>query len=504
MPAAHLLAEDVDVVVERGEVGERARVRELDSLVHGLDRLLVQRVGVLLRDDPLVGQALAEVQDRVAAPPLLDLLLCSVLLGVGHRVTAVAVGHGLDEPRLAVLARDPQRLPHRGVHVEHVHPVAARAGHAEPCRLLRQVGDRRVPLERGPHAELVVDDEEDHGQLPERHQVHGLPERALVACAVAEHADDRVVGLPVVAREGDAGGERQVAAHDPVAAEEAALQVEEMHRAAAALGAPVLTPEQLRHDGVDRRATGQRLAVLAVGREEVIAVAHGVDGADDRGLLADAEVEKAADLGLRVHLPRPLLEAPDEHHPLEDPAGGVGVRERVLRADVLGRPPLDGALRIALPVAGFDLGLGGLRPRLRGFGLGLGELCLLPLLDLHRPGSYSFVRARPSGKESNEGEHQPTHRTERCPQAADDCPHRLPNAREPGGRRPLSCPIRPMAGQGRTVPRSDVVSAAVRWRPGPRKRGRRPPGPAARGRRARPRAPWRHPAPSRPRCSRSP
>src|SRR3712207_8691343 len=37
-------------------------------------------------------------------------------------------------------------------------------------------------------------------------------------------------------------------------------------------------------------------------------------GADDRRLLADREVQEAADLGLGVHLAGALLEAPDEEH----------------------------------------------------------------------------------------------------------------------------------------------------------------------------------------------
>ena len=72
-------------------------------------------------------------------------------------------------------------------------PSHARAGHAEALGLLREVGHRRVALERGAHAELVVDDQEHHRQLPERGEVHRLAERALVGGAVAEHAERHVV-----------------------------------------------------------------------------------------------------------------------------------------------------------------------------------------------------------------------------------------------------------------------------------------------------------------------
>src|SRR5881227_118177 len=110
-----------------------------------------------------------------------------------------------------------------------------------------------MALERRAHPELVVDDEEDDRELPQRDEVHRLAEGALVAGAVAEHAHDGVAGLPVVACERDSGGEWQVAADDPVAAEEAALQVEEVHRAAAAARAALLAAEELRHHGVRMR-----------------------------------------------------------------------------------------------------------------------------------------------------------------------------------------------------------------------------------------------------------
>ena len=56
-----------------------------------------------------------------------------------------------------------------------------------------------------------------------------------------------LVGAAVVGGERDAGGERQVAADDPVAAHEAVLEVEHVHRAAAAVRHAVLAAEQLGH-----------------------------------------------------------------------------------------------------------------------------------------------------------------------------------------------------------------------------------------------------------------
>ena len=190
------------------------------------------------------------MQDRVALAPLLDLLLGAVLLGVGHRVAAEAVGDGLDEGGPPLVAGHAQGLGDHGVRVDDVHAVAPHAGHAEGLALGPQVGDRRVALQRRAHPELVVDHQEDDRQLPQGGEVHGLAEGALVAGAVAKHAQHGVLGLSVIAGEGDARCQRQVPAHDPVAAEEAAFVVEEVHRAAPSLGAAVHAPEQLGHHGV--------------------------------------------------------------------------------------------------------------------------------------------------------------------------------------------------------------------------------------------------------------
>ena len=73
----------------------------------------------------------------------------------------------------------------------------------------------------------------------------------------------------------------------------------------------------------------------AVGGDQVVLVAHRADGADDRRLLADREVQEAADLRLRVHLARALLEAADEHHRLEPLARGVAVRQLPLLGSLL-------------------------------------------------------------------------------------------------------------------------------------------------------------------------
>ena len=144
------------------------------------------------------------------------------------------------------------------------------------------------------------------------------------------HTRDGVLAL-VVGGERDAGRQRQVAADDPVAAQEAALGVEQVHGAAAPARGAALAAEQLGHHDLRVGAARQHLAVLAVGREQVVLVAHRGDGADDRRLLPDREMQEAADLGLHVHLLRALLEVPDQEHLVEQLERGLLVGQLALR-----------------------------------------------------------------------------------------------------------------------------------------------------------------------------
>ena len=234
VPALHLVAEHVHVVVERLERRRGALVRELHRLVDDLDRLAVQFLEALLVQVAGLLQELRVGLDRVALAPLLHLLLGPVDLGVGRGVAAEAVGERLDQRGLAILARHAQVLGDALAHRQHVHAVDPLAGHAEALGLRREVRHGGVARQRRAHPVLVVDDQEHDRQLPQRGEVHGLAERALVGGAVAEHAHRHGVLALVVGGERHAGGQRQVAADDPVAAQEAPLQVEQVHRAAAA------------------------------------------------------------------------------------------------------------------------------------------------------------------------------------------------------------------------------------------------------------------------------
>src|SRR3954447_25532678 len=97
-----------------------------------------------------------------------------------------------------------------------------------------------MPIYRGSHrVAVVLDDEQDraHAALaPQPGHVHRLMERADVHGAVAEVADGDALSLAIPQRVRGAGGQCQMSTDDAVAAVEAMLDVEQMHRAALALG----------------------------------------------------------------------------------------------------------------------------------------------------------------------------------------------------------------------------------------------------------------------------
>ncbi len=276
-------------------------------------------------------EALGKRLDRILLAPLGDLLLGPVDLGVGGGVAPVAIGEGLDQRRATILASDSQMLGDGLAHRQHVHAVGADAGNAEALGLLREVGDRGMALDRGPHAVEVVLEDEDDRQAPQGGEVHRLAEVAGVRGAVAEHADGDVVGSLVVGGERDAGGQRQVAADDAVATEEATLVVVDVHRAAAPARGAVDAAEELGHDVLGVGAARDRVTVGAVGADQVVARLHRRGRADDRRLLADREVKEAARFGPLILASGLFLEAADQRHRLEQLETDLGLGKRPLR-----------------------------------------------------------------------------------------------------------------------------------------------------------------------------
>jgi hypothetical protein len=139
----------------------------------------------------------------------------------------------------------------------------------------------------------------------------------------------RVLALHPVA-EREPRRQRQAAADDGVAAVEVRLRVEEVHRAAAPAGAAGRLSVHLGECRLHAHAARERMAVLAVGRDDPVALRERRHHADGDRLLAVVEVKKSADLLLRVELGAFRLEAADAQHAAQE-LGDVPVVEPRLR-----------------------------------------------------------------------------------------------------------------------------------------------------------------------------
>ena len=121
--------------------------------------------------------------------------------------------------------------------------------------------------------------------------------------------------LLVFQAEGEAGAERGLAGDDAVAAPVVLVGGEEVHRSALALRAAAAgLPNSSAMHSFMLMPTARRVAVVAVGGDDVVVLAAQADGADGDGFLADVEVQEAAHLAALVLAATPFLfETADAH-----------------------------------------------------------------------------------------------------------------------------------------------------------------------------------------------
>ena len=101
---------------------------------------------------------------------------------------------------------------------------------------------------RIPHPEPLVHDGEHHRQITQGCQVQRFVEGADVRRAVTHLANDDLRSALAHDRQRCARRERELSAHDALAAHQTLVGVEQVHGTAAALRDPVFSPEQLNHD----------------------------------------------------------------------------------------------------------------------------------------------------------------------------------------------------------------------------------------------------------------
>src|SRR6266540_5624492 len=319
------------VLVDVGEQPLRRRLgRGLGKghrLVHQVVHGLLHRLDLGLGEHPVLKAFVREDLDGIALLLPLHFLLRAIH-GAGriaHRVAPEAVGARLDQRRRLLPARALHGPTDAVADGQHVHAVHGLAGDAVGLGEAPDLGLGQRAVDGGAHGIAVVLAEIDYRQLPQRRQVQGLVELPLGHRAVAEVADDHLVAALVLDGEGRPGRQRQVRAHDGVAAEEVHALVEEMHRAALALAEPVAPAEELGHDPPRVGALRQALPMLAIRADRVVVRAERGGGPDRHGFLAYIKVEEAANLAERVHLGRLFLEAAQVQHLAHQPPGELGV-----------------------------------------------------------------------------------------------------------------------------------------------------------------------------------
>ena len=168
-----------------------------------------------------------------------------------------------------------------------------------------------LPGEDGAHGVEVVLAGEQQRQIPQGCEVRRLVELPLGEGSVAEEATGDAVVPAHAVGEGEARGQREPVGDDRAAAVEAAARVEQVHGSAAAPAAAGRLAVHLGHDGLCGDTAGECVAVFAVGGDHRVLGAQCLVDADGDGLLADVEVDEAADLRRAVELDTSLLEASD-------------------------------------------------------------------------------------------------------------------------------------------------------------------------------------------------
>ena len=131
---------------------------------------------------------------------------------------------------------------------------------------------------------------------------------------LSEKAKDDLIAVAVIDREGRARRQGKMAPDNRIASHEAALDVDQVHRAPLALTQTGAAAEELRHDGFGIASARQAMAVIAVRGKDIVIGPERIHSTDGHGFFADIQMAEAADLPEGIHLRAPLFEAADQQH----------------------------------------------------------------------------------------------------------------------------------------------------------------------------------------------
>ena len=104
-----------------------------------------------------------------------------------------------------------------------------------------------------------------------------------------------------------------------------------MHRAALALGTPRRLAEKFCHALIHAHSHRQRVAVVAISRDDMVVGAHQRAGANSHAFLADVKMEKSTHFAALVGFKGGLLESAHAHHIFEETNFFRSIQRRVNR-----------------------------------------------------------------------------------------------------------------------------------------------------------------------------
>src|SRR4029453_12009148 len=183
-------------------------------------------------------------------------------------------------------------------------------------------------------APVVFLDNEDHGQLPDRSQVHGLVDVTLAGGAVADQRDRDPLLAAQLGRQREARRDREHGADVADHAHHPVVEVAEVEGGVAAPGEAAAAAEELAATtGQVELAPAEHPEVAVTGQDPVVVLQRG-DDADRDGLLPDARepLGQVASAQQRQHLV--LDQAGEEQAPVEaDQILVVGYRGQLVHRD---------------------------------------------------------------------------------------------------------------------------------------------------------------------------
>src|SRR5215471_7568527 len=235
-------------------------------------------------------------------------------------MATVAIGAHLEDLRPLPAPCTRHRALAGVFHCRDVHTVDLLAGNAEHrSAAIKLFCVRARAPDMGPHGVVVILDDVEDRQLPQRGHVEALIDLALIGGTLAEISKADAIVSAIFVGEGDTGAERRRRAHDAVTAIEILLYREHVHGAAFAFGVAMAASGKLGHYALRLHAGREHMAMIAIGGDDLIAGFDHHLHADDHCLLADIEVTESADEPHAVKLAGLLLEPADEQH---QPIGG--------------------------------------------------------------------------------------------------------------------------------------------------------------------------------------